>query len=832
MGCLSVRGKYIYRNGRKFFARGVSYGPFAPNSRGESYPEPERVAGDFALMRELGANLVRTYVIPPDWMFELAAKHELLLMPGISWPQHLTFLDSPEMVRDIRTTVRREMTALRQFQATVFAYSIGNEIRSDIVRWHGPRAVSRFLAELYDIGKQLDPGGLFTYSNYPSSEYLDLSFLDVISFNVYLHHEPDFRRYLTHLMSTSGDRPLVLSETGVDTIREGENQADLLSWQARAALELGLSGIVIFAFTDEWFRGGGEITDWAFGITTRQRSRKPSFAAISQIFHGSLPPPLNPAPQASVIVPTYNSAATIARCIESLKQLTYPDYEIIVVDDGSTDSSAAIAEAASVQTLRLPHQGLAAARNAGLAAARGRVVAFIDADAEADCDWLYHLAEAIMRRNAAAAGGQNFPPEKATTLASVIALAPGQAQEVRSGDQDLAQLCGCNMAIDKVALGPGQLFDCAFTQAGDDVDVSWRLRDMRKTLAYAPGAVVLHHRRTSIGAYLKQQRGYGHAEGLLFRKYPHRRDRAYVEPRWLTEWFGAGARIYYGAFGRGLFQTAYLRSPLPLAVQLPLTFEWITTAALLALTGVFGRSFWVVGAAGLSVTFACAAAGAAQSAAKLPNSGSIVILIGLWVLGPLVRSWERNLVKWSFSPDSAGQVTAAAKKMSGTIPLSERSSEASARNQVQTWDADFQLMTDVLHLALVRRGLAVAKGTSYDSFDLRIIVAPFIRVAVLVLNSGKRVSIGWRIGADWWRIGASLAILVVILMAAGFSLTSVLATSALIAATIAGLALWRAWRVPAVVEAASAELTSRIDGSSSAGQPGTPLPGVPVEAAS
>src|SRR6516162_6583489 len=170
MGRLSARGKYIYHNGQKFFARGVSYGPFAPNSRGESYPEPDRVAADFSLMRELGVNVVRTYVITPPWLLEVAAKFELRLMAGFYWPMHLTFLDSPEMTRDIRPTVRRCIAALCQFKELIFAYSLGNEIRADIVRWHGPLAVSRFLAELYDIGKELDPAGFFTYSNYPSAE--------------------------------------------------------------------------------------------------------------------------------------------------------------------------------------------------------------------------------------------------------------------------------------------------------------------------------------------------------------------------------------------------------------------------------------------------------------------------------------------------------------------------------------------------------------------------------------------------------------------------------------------------------------------------------------
>jgi glycosyltransferase involved in cell wall biosynthesis len=807
MGRLSAQGKYIYQDGQKFFARGVSYGPFAPNSRGESYPEPDRVAADFALMGELGANLVRTYVMPPPWMFDLAAKYELRLMVGIPWPFHLTFLDSPEMVRDIRNTVRQGIATLRQFKDTIFAYSIGNEIRSDIVRWHGPRAISRFLAELYDIGKELDPEGLFTYSNYPSAEYLDLSFLDVVSFNVYLHREADFRRYLTHLMAITRDRPLVLSETGVDTIREGvQHQAELLRWQSLAASELGLSGLVIFAFTDEWFTGGNEITDWAFGITTRERMPKPSFPAVSGIFRGSLPPALAAAPSASVIVPAYDAAPTIARCIESLKRLNYPDYEIMVIDDGSTDSTAAIAESAGVRTFRLPHRGLAAARNAGLAAAHGRVVAFIDADAEADCDWLYHLAEAIMRRNAVAAGGQNFAPKPTSATAAAIAAAPGQAQEVRLGDQDLAQLCGCNMAVDKAKLDNCLLFDCTFTNAGDDVDFSWRLRDAEMTLAYAPGAIVFHQPRTTIGAYLKQQYGYGRAEGLLFRKYPNRQDRVYGESRWFAQWFGAGSRIYYGAFGRGLFQTIYPRSGLPLVAQVPLTFQWVAVAMLLAVAGIFDKAFGILGIAGLFVTLACAVVGAAGSAGKLQGFASRMVLIGLWMSGPLLRNWERERVKWSFAPDTSGGAPFAATRLSGTIQLTGPSPQSVQAAAVPPNNLDE--MIEALYLALIRRGLAVAKGSSYDSFDLRIIVAPYIRVAVLLLRNGNTLSLAWRTGAAGWRIAVSLTALLIVLLIGSFSLPAAIAICGLASGAIACLALRRAWRVPGMIHTASAELVA------------------------
>src|ERR1700736_5463514 len=172
MGRLVERGKILNEGERKFYAKGVSYGPFAPNSRGERYPEPDRTDTDFELMREIGVNVVRTYVLPPGWMFEKAAAHGLRLMVGIPWPFHMAFLDSKEMSRDIRREIRRGVAEVRQYREAIFAYTVGNEIRSDIVRWHGSRAVNNFLRELYDIGKSLDPEGLFTYANYPSAEYL------------------------------------------------------------------------------------------------------------------------------------------------------------------------------------------------------------------------------------------------------------------------------------------------------------------------------------------------------------------------------------------------------------------------------------------------------------------------------------------------------------------------------------------------------------------------------------------------------------------------------------------------------------------------------------
>ncbi|MGD0076793.1 MAG: glycosyltransferase, partial [Candidatus Binataceae bacterium] len=755
MGRLVVRGKYIFDGEDKFYARGVSYGPFRPNSRGERYPEPERAAEDFALMREMGVNVIRTYVPPPDWMFELAAKSGLKLMVGIPWPFHMAFLDSREMSRDIRRTIRSAVASTRTHREVIFAYILGNEIRSDIVRWHGARRVSRFLAELCDIGKHLDPEGLFTYANYPSTEYLELNFLDLICFNVYLHNEPDYRRYLTHLMALSGERPLILSESGMDTIREGEaHQAELLEWQSRAAFELGLSGYIVFAFTDEWHTGGSEITDWAFGLVTRERVRKQAFAAVGRVFGAAIPPPLAAPPKASVVVAAYNAAASLARCLDSLKRLNYPDYEIIVVDDGSTDATGDIAERAGVRTIRRAHRGLSDARNAGAEAAAGELIAFIDADAAADRDWLYHLVETAKRRAAAAAGGPNFPPPAASATAAASAAAPGAPREVASSEDRLAQLCGCNMVIEKSALDSIGGFDPMFTAAGDDVDLSWRLLERDATLAYAPGAVVIHERRRTLGTYLAQQKSYGRGEAILFRKYPGRRRDSIYGTGWRWPW-SAGNRIYYGAFGRGLFQTIYSAGGDSWIAQAPLTFPWIALSIILIVAGVIDRVFAALGIVGLMSSIASAGASAATAPLEPRYSGikTRAILAAFWMLGPLARSYEYFRGRWRFAAAAAsrgkfqtrGWVTIAADRSNSPGPVPR------------------DILMQAIRGALIRRGAAVAVSDGFEPFDLEILMTPALRIPINAIAAEQGgLTLRWRLGVDLKPILVSLAALILL----------------------------------------------------------------------
>jgi len=292
----------------------------------------------------------------------------------------------------------------------------------------------------------------------------------------------------------------------------------------------------------------------------------------------------------------------------------------------------------------------------------------------------------------------------------------------------------------------------------------------------------------------------------LFRKYPDRQDRVYGESRSLAQWFGAGSRIYYGAFGRGLFQTIYPRSGLPLAAQVPLTFQWVAVAILLALAGIFDKALGILGIAGLLVTLACAVAGAAGSTGKLQGVAGRIVLIGLWMAGPLLRSWERERVKWSFSLDASGGAPSAITRLSGTIPLAgtpPKSMKAAVPSA-----SNLDEMIEALHLALTRRGLAVARGSNYDSFDLRVVVAPYIRVAVLLIRNGDTLSLAWRTGVAGWRIAASLAALLIVLLIGGFSLPAAIVICGLAGGAVALAALWRARRVPGVICRAAAELAA------------------------
>lgn len=651
---LRTAGKFFFRGKEKIYLRGVTYGPFAPGEDGVPFPSQDLVRRDFALMRELGANCIRTFTPPPAWLMDLAADFGLGLLVGLPWTQHVCFLDDPGVLREIRTQVRATLKSLGHHQA-IDALLIGNEIPPDIVRWHGAQQVARFLHELFLMAKEAHPEALVSYANFPPTEYLDLAFVDFFAFNVYLHREQDFRRYLSRLQNLAGDKPLVLTEFGIDSLREGrDTQAITLSWQIRAAFECGVAGTCVFSWTDDWFTGGYRIEDWAFGLVDRERRRKPAFAAVQRIYCGPLPPSLPVAPRISVVVCAYNAERTIDACLASLRALRYPNFEVIVVNDGSRDRTEEIARRyPEFRLISQPNQGLSVARNVGLEAATGEIVAYTDSDCVADPDWLTYLAYKFRSSDFVGVGGPNLPPPEDSAVAAYVAAAPGGPTHVLIDDEVAEHIPGCNMAFRKAALKEIGGFDPLHRAAGDDVDVCWRLQDAGYRIGFSPAAQVWHFRRNTITAYLKQQMGYGQAEAQLYFKHPLRFNML-GQSQWIGRIYGdlgmslfsTRPVIYHGVFGRGLFQTMY-EPPSSLLAYLPFTLEWNLLGFVLLCGAVIAGHHRLLASAPLLVTamLALRRAWRARIDPRFDSLRGRLLVAGLIYLGPLVRSLQRYLYR-------------------------------------------------------------------------------------------------------------------------------------------------------------------------------------------
>ncbi|HZO84189.1 MAG TPA: glycosyltransferase [Verrucomicrobiae bacterium] len=656
-----VDGKFFRAGEAKFFVKGVSYGPFARDASNHPLPPREQVDRDFGLIAKMNANTVRVYHPPPEWFLDLASEHGLRVLVDITWPKHLCFLESTRLQREAREAVR-EVVAANKAHPAVFAYNMANEIPADIVRWSGERRVNRFIESLVEEAKNADPEALCTFVSFPPTEFLRPENIDFLSFNVYLHQRKAFESYLARLQMLADSKPLVLSEFGFDSIREGEERkSEMLAWQIEAAFRAGLAGTVLFSFTDDWVHSGHVIEDWAFGVTTRDRSPKGSFAVVQHAYQQAPHFALARRPKVSVVVATYNGARTLKSCLDSLTRLNYPDYEVIVVDDGSTDATPEIAQRYSqFHYLRQANHGLSVARNSGIAASRGEIVAFTDSDCRADEDWLNYLVADLLSHEFHGIGGHNFLPPDDSWVAAAVMASPGGPAHVMLTDRDAEHVPGCNMAFYKWVLEDAGGFDPVFRKAGDDVDMCWRLLERGRRIGFSAAGFVWHYRRSNVAAYLKQQSGYGEAEALLAHKHPEYFN-AFGVGVWRGRIYGSSKYgviiqrpvIYHGLFGSGFFQKLYSPEPAHLLMLLTsLEYHGLVTGPLLILSFPF-PFLLPIGIASLALSLGVCVAAAAQADVprKKRRLRSRPLITLLFLLQPMVRGWARY--RWRFNAQSA-----------------------------------------------------------------------------------------------------------------------------------------------------------------------------------
>ncbi|PYK13897.1 MAG: glycosyl transferase [Verrucomicrobia bacterium] len=663
--------KFFLEGDKKFFVKGVTYGPFKPDAEGNYLGRPEQVDADLALMRQAGLNVVRIYHAPPPWFLDRCTNAGMRVLVTLPWEKHVEFLRERSIRKQIADAVRTTVSKYPGHPA-ILGYLVGNEISSTMARWLGARRVIEFVEELIRIGRAIDPDALFSYATYPPTEYLLPQNADFCCFNVYLHNQRDFEGYLLRLQNLTGEHPLILGEFGMDTIRHSQDeQAEMLGWHIDSVVKCGLAGTIFFTWTDEWFTGGQEITDWAFGIVTRERRPKKAFYTLEEKLgrnDSTLPHrPLPKAPFVSVIVCSYNGGPTLAFCLDSLGKLNYPKYEVILVDDGSTDDTSYIAaQFPWVRYIHQSNQGLSHARNTGAAAAKGEVFAYTDSDCMVDPDWLYYLIGTLVSGDYAGVGGPNVTPPAKSWIQACVAAAPGGPSHVLLTDVVAEHIPGCNMAFYRWAFEGVGGFDTEYRKAGDDVDFCWRIQQAGWVIAFSPTAIVWHYRRFTLRAFLRQQDGYGEAESLL--RFKHLiffgptgtakwRGQIYGTPRF--SWFVNRPVIYHGMFGEGFFQSIYPAPQSDVAAYLS-SIEWFALTIFLFGLGIFLPALRIVPYLMLGGTLCVALSYMVRASIepKFDTAGARLLVMFLAFVQPLVRGFSRYFTWLHFKRTPASVIRA------------------------------------------------------------------------------------------------------------------------------------------------------------------------------
>jgi glycosyltransferase involved in cell wall biosynthesis len=724
MGRVRADGRFLVLDGEPFRVTGVTYGTFSPRLDGALYPEPSVVKLDLSAMAAAGINVVRTYTVPPPDLLDVAGEAGLRVLVGLHYDDwraepHVGRAAHRRVTDRGRRAVEAAMTVLAG-NPGVLAVSVGNEVPGDVVRLHGVEAVQETLGRIVRDVHAADPEMLVTYTNYPTTEYLRVRGEDLVTFNVFLEDPRALRAYLARLQRQV-DVPVVVSELGLAAgVHGAAAQAESLRRQLEVIDRSGCAGATVFSWTDEWAVAGRPVEGWDFGITDAQGRAKPAFDVVRRWAGSSIDAARPDWPTVSVVVCAYREERRLAACLDSLQASRYPRLEVIVCDDGSDDATLEVARRYPFRVLALPHAGLSVARNAGLAAATGAIVAYLDADATCHPEWPYHLALSLEDRSVDATGGPNLPAVDAGLVERAVAASPGGPAEVLVADERAEHVPGCNMAFRREVLEDLGGFDPIFTSAGDDVDVCWRLLDTGRRIAFTTAAQIRHHRRDTVRGYLRQQRGYGRAERLVAGRHAHRFNR-WGQAMWAGSIYGGGVRprlfrplIYHGSMGLAPFQgrlrTRSERGLSAAAPFVPLVFLGAIVAALVA---AIAPAAWFVSVACLAALalYAGTVAATCVPSGTEPRPLAFRALVALLhVLQPVVRLW--------------GRITGPSLPRRQTEPVA--------------WRGDRQAWLTSLVRELARGGAHVVAGRPTDRFDLSVTVGPS-----MVMRVTTAVVWGW-----------------------------------------------------------------------------------------
>jgi exo-beta-1,3-glucanase (GH17 family) len=254
---VEIRDSDIYVGGERIVVKGIHYSPWLPNTGPgkSSWPNRSVVEADLKLIKELNVNTIMVYD-PPDYFIELAEENGFMVgyVFWIDWSK----LNDTQYEQELKENI--ENAVLKHKNDTILFWALGNEIQPYLIDEYGATAFESFIRDLYLHAKSLD-GTPITHLNWPPNKDLNLSFLDIISFNLYPYWPPEvvamgYGNYLRQVLKPiAGNKPSLITEFGMSSLLAGEDkQAEFIREAWNEIKQSGAAGGIVFEFRDEWWK--------------------------------------------------------------------------------------------------------------------------------------------------------------------------------------------------------------------------------------------------------------------------------------------------------------------------------------------------------------------------------------------------------------------------------------------------------------------------------------------------------------------------------------------------------------------------------------------------
>ncbi len=214
-------------------------------------------------------------------------------------------------------------------------------------------------------------------------------------------------------------------------------------------------------------------------------------------------------PKIIIVAPMFNARESAKKCLVSLVRQKYENYEIILVDDCSTDGTYELVKRSVDQSKRIrikrttENLGAAAARNLGIKEAKAEYIAFTDCDCEVDAHWLDRLIECLITNGGEVAGGEVKSPREINFFARSLGTLHKPAPKLISKNE-AEDIPTCNAIFKKSLLARMNYFDETFkSSGGEDTDLCARIKLEKIPIYYTPKAIVWHYHKGGFIPFIK-----------------------------------------------------------------------------------------------------------------------------------------------------------------------------------------------------------------------------------------------------------------------------------------------------------------------------------------